>query len=158
MEIIPLIYKKSKPVKSLEEIKADAEEMKKLIDNGFSHGNYSIAFALSHSEVNADPFDFFVVAQKLIDDKVFKDRIIINPKITEKDEKTHISMPEACMSVPFRRPKKVKRYFKVKVEYQIEDNGKLKNKEEEIEGLKAQIFQHQICHNLGENIYFKKDN
>jgi peptide deformylase len=156
IELIKLHYKKSKPVKSYKEIEADAEEMKKLIDGGFSGGNYSVAFALSHCEVNNDPFDFFVVSQKLVDDKVFKDRVIINPKITGKDEKMLISMTEACMSVPFRRPKKVKRYFKVNVEYQIANGDKLKTKKEEAEGLKSQIFQHQIDHNESKNIYFKK--
>ena len=157
MELVKLHYKKSKPVKDYKEIEADAEEMKKLIDNGFSNGNYSVAFALSHCEVNdTDPFDFFVVSQNLVDDRVFTDRIIITPKIVEKDKKTLTPMLEACMLVPFRRPKKVKRYFKIKVKYQIVEKGKLKTKTEEVEGLKSQIFQHQCDHNEGKNIYFKK--
>jgi len=155
MEIVKLHYTKSKPVKSFSDIKAEAKEMEKLVDSEFRYGGYSEAFALSHSEVNANPFDFFVVNQKLITDKIFTDKVIINPKIISKD-KSKINMIEACMSVPFRKPKNVKRYLRIKVEYQVVDGkGLLKKKVEEIEGLKAHLFQHQIDHSLGKNIYFK---
>lgn len=156
LKIVKLQYKVANPVTSLEDLK-DVEEMKKLIDGGFSRGNYPTAFALSHCEVCEDPKNYFVVNQKLVDEKVFKSRVVVNPMILEKDEKVMVSLLEACMSVPFRRPKRVERYLKIKVKYQTIEGDKLSaDIVEEVDGVKSHIFQHQIEHNLGKNIYFNK--
>ncbi len=156
MKIIKLQFKVATPVTSLLDLK-DAEDIKKLIDGGFSRGNYSTAFALSHCEVCENPLNYFVVSQKLVDEKIFKSRVVVNPIILEYDEKLTVSLLEACMSVPFRRPKRMERYLKIKVKYQIIEGEKLSaDIVEEVDGVKAHIFQHQCDHNNGLNIYFDK--
>lgn len=71
-----------------------------------------------------------------------------------------IEMKEGCMSYPDRKPKNVQRIFKLKVRYwypvTILGFTFLWRKTEEVEGLKAQIFQHEIQHFEGENIYYPK--
>lgn len=62
---------------------------------------------------------------------------------------------EACMSFQHRKPKKVERFSTITVRYQIPKMmGGLKTIEEKIDGLKAHIFQHEIDHSSGKNIYF----
>lgn len=72
-----------------------------------------------------------------------------------------IPMQEGCMSFPLRKPKKIDRIFQVKVRYwyPVEFLGFkfLWRKTEVVEGLKAQIFQHEIQHFEAENIYHKKE-
>lgn len=112
----------------------------------------------------------------------FRSRFIINPRIvhipekalkqveqenpiTESFEKRAVSVPnkyrveEACMSFPHKKAKKVDRFYEVKVEYQIPAKGlmggmKLKTIRETVTGLKAHIFQHEIDHMQGKNIFY----
>lgn len=70
-----------------------------------------------------------------------------------------IPMQEGCMSFPDRKPKKIDRIFRVKVRYQYPVSFLgfkfLWWKTEVVEGLKAQIFQHEISHFEGENIFYE---
>lgn len=69
-----------------------------------------------------------------------------------------IPMKEGCMSFLFRKPKNVDRVYRVKVRYwyPVEFLGFkfLWRKTEWVEGLKAQILQHEIMHAEGKNIYY----
>jgi peptide deformylase len=101
----------------------------------------------------------------------FPAQAIFNPRIEqalptflveqEKDGKkkkvavSNIFHPEdACMSFPYRKPKKVERFLKIIVHYQIAKDGELVDVVEECEGLKAHIFQHEIDHHEGIDIHF----
>lgn len=72
-----------------------------------------------------------------------------------------MSCKEGCMSFPHRKPKNVDRVFKLKVAYSypvtILGFTFLWPKSEWVQGLKAQIFQHEIQHFEGENIYYQKE-
>lgn len=69
-----------------------------------------------------------------------------------------IDCDDACMSYPNRTKKKTKRYHTIKVRYQILRSFLgfkwLKTVEEEVEALKAHIFQHEIDHSFGIDMYF----
>jgi len=78
---------------------------------------------------------------------------VIQPRVRVGNVKRY---PEACMSFQHRNPKKVDRYAIIKVRYQIPKmlgNG-FKTIEEEIDGLKAHIFQHEIDHANRKNIFY----
>lgn len=66
-----------------------------------------------------------------------------------------IEVPDACMSFPLRKQKNTKRYYRLKVQYQVKGWFGLRTKTEWVEGLKSHIFQHEIDHANGLNIYFK---
>jgi peptide deformylase len=101
----------------------------------------------------------------------FEDQVVFNPEViealptflvdAEKDGKTkkvamsNIFRPvDACMSFPHRKPKKTDRFLKITVKYQVEIDGKLVDREESIEGLKAHIFQHEVDHHNGIDIHY----
>jgi peptide deformylase len=60
------------------------------------------------------------------------------------------------MSFPDKKDKLVKRYYRIKVKYQIVILGGLflKTKKEILEGLKAHVFQHEYDHAQGKNIFY----
>lgn len=66
---------------------------------------------------------------------------------------------EGCMSFVRRKPKIVNRAWRIKVRYQYPTKvmglQKMKTADEWCEGLKAQIFQHEIEHMDGKNIYYE---
>lgn len=182
MEIIKIHYRLSKPVQAYKEIKEEAERLKRFIVSGKFKGYYNKAFALPHSVVSETPFAFFVVAPEVMAEKMFKGQVIINPEVVEAKEffdvkgadlkdipaplkDTPIKIPnmvdyqEPCMCFPFRQPKKVRRYNKIKVRYQIPTMlGGLKTIEEELQGIASEIFQHDTDHINGKNIYFESEN
>lgn len=69
-----------------------------------------------------------------------------------------IDVPDACMSYQNRTKKNTKRYHTIKVRYQIMRSlfgfKYLKTVTEEVEALKAHIFQHEIDHSYGIDMYF----
>lgn len=69
-----------------------------------------------------------------------------------------IEVPDACMSYPDRTKKNTSRYHTIKVRYQIMRSlfgiKYLKTVTEEVEALKAHIFQHEIDHAYGMDMYF----
>ena len=60
---------------------------------------------------------------------------------------------EACLSFPMMSEKNTTRFFRIKVRYQIMQDGKVTTVEEWVEGLKAHIFQHEDDHFNAKNIY-----
>jgi peptide deformylase len=178
MEIIKVHYSVSKPVKNYNEIKDEAKTLVDFIDFGRFEGFYNKAYAIAHTQVSETPYAFFVVARECIIEKMFNSRVIINPEILEAptmkkiiagkreaEVPNAIEYDEPCMSFPFRKPKKLNRYDKIKVRYQIPINFwikkdwvlKLKTIEEEVSGIKSEIFQHEFDHCQGKNIYFESE-
>ena len=178
MKLIKLGYEPSKKVKRYSDIKKDVELMLPFVDKEHE-GQYTQAYAVSHCQVSEHPFAFFVVNTGLVkNDKIklkqmlFPHRVIINPEIIDEQETLDVELPgrdgkkevvkmkntyspdEACMSFPHRAPKHTKRYYKIKVRYQIPGLLGLKTIKEECDGLKAHIFQHETDHANGKNIFY----
>lgn len=69
-----------------------------------------------------------------------------------------IECDDACMSYPNRTKKKTKRYHTIRVRYQVLRSFLgfkwLKTVTEEVEALKSHIFQHEIDHSFGIDMYF----
>lgn len=112
---------------------------------------------------------------------LFKHRVIANPRIVEIPSHTvklidvenpatlekgkekakipnSMRLLEGCMSFPHKKAKNVERFYEVTVEYQIPVKtlgiNRLKTVRETVKGLKAHIFQHEIDHMQGKNIYY----
>lgn len=178
MEIIKVHYKVSKPVSSYKEIKEDADKLLRFVERGAFKGFYNKAYAIAHCQVSETPYAFFVVAQEVVNEKMFPSRIIVNPKILEAPLTKEVSAPnngggsisvanaieyqEPCLSFPFRTPKNVTRYDRIKVEYQVLlpfplfFSG-LKTVRAELSGIASEIFQHEFDHTQGKNIYFESE-
>lgn len=64
---------------------------------------------------------------------------------------------EACMSFPYRTGKYVKRYYRIKVAYDVVGIlGMRRHVKEWIEGVKAHIFQHEMEHQQAVNMVHGK--
>lgn len=98
-----------------------------------------------------DEMEFPISKTKKIEkeDGTFEVQVI--PEIKKADNTYRVS--EACMFFKHKAMKKVKRHFRIKVRYQTIANDKFEEREEWIEGFKAQIFQHEVGHAEGKNIY-----
>lgn len=186
MQIIKIHYKVSKPVSNYKEIKAEVNLMRRFIVRGDFKGFYNKAFVIAHKQVSETPMSFFVVSPDVMEEKMFKSDVIINPEILfsptykevtgdsqlysgksadGKDAKQHIvKMPngieyqEPCLSFPFRKPKRLMRYNEITVRYQIKTLFGLKTVDQDLDGLASQIFQHAFDHTQGKNIYFESEN
>ena len=111
------------------------------------------SIALHHSQVDPEPFNFFVIKRAVVKAKPNEIVVVVNPKILERSPEKDFVL-EGCISFPFRPDKRVKRNRRVKVSYQIpDDKGELVTKEEWVEGLMAYVFQHECQHSHGQNIY-----
>lgn len=77
-----------------------------------------------------------------------------------KEERSNLYTPsikEACMSFPLRDGKFMKRFYRIRVGYDIVGFfGQRKHVEEWIEGVKAHIFQHELEHAEAVDMYHKK--
>jgi len=98
-ELIKLHNKTSRNVKKWSEIAKTAKAMVKWLDdtNGEFKGQHNSAYAVHHTQVSEEPYNFFVVAEQMCqkpDEKkniteenyVFPARIIINPKVVKKEK------------------------------------------------------------------------
>jgi hypothetical protein len=86
----------------------------------------------------------------------------IHDRVPEKCTTPNIFEPkEGCMSFVHRKPKKVQRVYRITVRYwyprKILGVWILWRRTEKVEGLKSQIFQHEIQHFEGSNIYFSNE-
>lgn len=145
MRIILPNKKQSKTVTEInEKLKEEIEGIEKMLEkNDFLNGRKG--YAVAHCQVSTEPQRLFVCQPGLMPHTV-----VINPKIIEKTEP--FTAKEGCLSFPFRPFTSVKRYRKIKVEYQ---DRFLNNHTKEFEGIPSQIFQHEIQHFNGQNIYLK---
>jgi len=127
-----------------------------------SHKNfYFVAPVIVNAQILETPekIEANIPKRELVKDergKLTGTKIVVN-----KGEVTNlIDVPEACMSFVHRTQKNIKRYYRIKVKYQIPASflgiKYLKTKVEVVEGLKAHIFQHEIDHSQGKNMYYHK--
>lgn len=148
---------KSKKVLEFATIMQDAKAMNRLLCTYVDMGGKGPDqhYAIHHSQISSDPYNFFVVNPKMFGEKESDVMVVVNPEILEKDSSTKKKVREACMSFPLRRGIEVTRYDRIKVRYQVPTpNGKgMKQKEEYVEGFMAQIFQHEVQHAHGQHIY-----
>lgn len=156
-------------------IKRDVKAMHKALEHGqFQNGRTGVAIA--HAQVNTRPWAFFCVAARNDEKGQWDAFTVFNPEILETAGRGHRQKAELCLSFPSREKARVVRAEKVKVRYQtlvfttgqkdgdpvrtLQD-GKLVDGvpelsepvEEWLEGLPAQIFQHETEHIMGGHIY-----
>ena len=185
MQILQVHDIPAKKVEKLSDIEPEVYDFLAFLENnnGKFSGNFDTCYALSHAQVSRSPWSYFIVDKRwaagtalhdVPSDQIFPSQIIINPKILSHPEKVKKSINnrdvelknelyvvEACMSFPHRTQKKMLRYHTVKVEYQIPSKrwltGRpyLKTVRETVSGLRAHIFQHEIEHSLGKNMYYR---
>lgn len=155
MNIIAPHRNKSKPVVSARNISSEANKLRKLANGKFA-GTHALAYALHDSQVNLAPSNFFVLSD--IGARLFPDWLIINPKVIEKDNMTSYFVREGCMSFPFRKAHKIRRYSRIKVFFQTKGflGLTLKDHEYWINGIMAEIFQHETDHAHSRFIYDEK--
>lgn len=154
MEIIKIHYNKSRPVKDWNEIKAEAEALLKFMNDSKGVFAGREGMALHHSQVTESPWDFFVASPVLLEKKLMDRQIIINARIVDSDERK-LRMREGCMSFPHKQPKFVERWFNVKVEYETPKGNGLETVREKLTWPVSQMFQHEIDHAQGRNIYYE---
>lgn len=146
----------SKKVESFSQIKKLSERLQEMLEkNDFGiFQNNKTSFALHHSQIDADAFNFFVIKRDLVKAKPNEIVVIINPEIIDTYEGKKVISIEGCLSFPFRRDKEVKRYPHIKVRFQVpDDKEELIEKELEVRDFMAFIFQHEIEHGKGRHIY-----
>jgi peptide deformylase len=153
---------KSKVVESAEQIFKEAYEMQEKLNNDEFHLRKK-CFALHHAQVSTHPFNFFVINSNM--DGLSKNYlpgqmiVICNPKILEKDKESRIYMKEGCMSYPHKQDKTLLRCNRIYVSYDTlvpneqRNSLILEHKEEWLEDVNAQIFQHEVEHGHGISIY-----
>ena len=150
MEIIEPIYIPSHEVSNWHSIRDQAEELAKLVDA-------TNVFAIHHMQVSEKPLNFFVLKPEVLGPVIDElgSRFIINPVVVKLFPQFY-KMKEGCASFPHKAHKNVLRSPIVTVKYQIPDSkGELVEKTMEVQGLVAQIFQHEIDHGHGKNIYYE---
>lgn len=150
-----LSKKPAKHVENFDQIRVDAYRMLESLDRGIIIGNERVgAIALSHAQVSQEPFNFFVIDSSV--KQYFKYRIIINPKIVHQE--TIVPFEEGCMSFVNRPHFKTERFRYIDVEWQhASESSQIhpRTKRERLEDFPAMIFQHEIDHSMGTNIYEK---
>lgn len=157
MEIIQPAHKiHANKVKNWRQIKKEALVLRDFIQNGKFKGDYSQAYAISHAQVSDKPMWYFVLNESIEDGwlkKQFGSWCIVNAEIIKFGDPC--SFEEACMSFPFRKPKRINRFNDIIVKYKVPYMGILWSKKKQFKELPAFIIQHEQSHNVGENIYGK---
>ena len=121
--------------KDIKRIKKDSEEMYKLCHTPI--GLFRGGFAVAHCQItDKKPLRFFVM---------FNGQTIINPEITihTKVKQAH---NEGCLSYSDRKETVTMRWNKCLVKFQILVDDKFVEKEKELKGIEAKVFQHEIDH------------
>lgn len=164
MIIEKLTEKKSRLVKDsdVEKVYKLSEEMLKLMKK--PHGIYDIFYAISHVQVErSDPMRFFVLNNMMEDSKRVKGIVVINPVMT-RHSNMKCESKEGCMSFSNIPMTTVERWTKCEVEYsplefrEDKENKRMvpligKRQTINLSGRLAKIFQHEIDHLNGKNIY-----
>jgi len=131
-------------ISELEEVSAAALDMKELCNKPC--GRYPSAYAIAHCQVEHEkPLRFFIEKDG---------NVVINPRILKKEERGWHR--EGCYSFGLREMSKVSRWKKITVEYRTLKDGLSEIKKEELEDMRAYIFQHEIDHMNGISIYTQR--
>jgi peptide deformylase len=126
------------------EIDQNYPDLKTLISDMFETMYQSDGMGLAAPQIGKSIRIFVVDATTLADeDPALKDfkRAFINPKIQLLGEET-LTMNEGCLSLPKIR-EDVDRHNRIRITYRDEDWNYI---EEEYEGLKARVIQHEYDH------------
>jgi peptide deformylase len=152
MKVIAPHRVNSIPVGFYSQIKEEVEKIVEIV-NGKFEGIHTSCLGLHASQLFPKPYNYFVLSDE--GKKYLGERVIINPKIVEKDKSTKYQAKEGCMSYPFRPFTKLTRYGTIKVEYdtKVFIGDSLKKHKKELKGLAAEIFQHEVDHANGKYIY-----
>lgn len=160
--LIPPHLKPGQKVEINDDFIKEAKEILEGIQRGdfaTPGGKYNNCFAMAQPQISNRPLRYFVI-NPVTASIVAKDLgglVIINPRIISKDKSSKMSSKEACMSYPFRPEKKVKRYAKITITYDVIDdlkNPKVKTIDSrEISGLTAIVCQHELEHLNGKSIF-----
>lgn len=128
----PILRMKAKPITEIDnELRKTIDDMIETMQEGEGIGLAAPQVALSKS--------FFVIDNSLIEEGGVPEAIV-NPEILSSDGEVVIE--EGCLSIPGIR-EEVKRPEFIRVKYQdVQGNSH----EEELDGLKARVFQHEIDH------------
>jgi len=122
-----------------------------MVQQEFS-GENEKAIALAHAQVSEDSFAFFVVRPDVAE-SVGMPTMVINASIVTKEAPCESF--EGCMSFPHRKQRRVPRYAEIEVIYETpNERGKLEPRREKYAGLLAIMFQHEVQHAMGKNIFY----
>lgn len=125
-----------------EELLADIALMRQMLkDQNFE--NNQKGFAIAHCQVSENPLTLFVVEKSIM-----KNDVIVNPELIGAGGRYMAT--EGCLSFPNLPMTKVRRYKEMVVRYETPDGQQI---QETLTGVKAQIFQHEMEHFEGTNIY-----
>lgn len=113
------------------------------------NGDWKRGAAVAHTQFERNnPLAFFVDVEG---------NVYVNPTILWHDFKP-VPHSEGCLSFPYNGECTVARYKKVKVRYEkFASGGRLVQVEEILSGLKSKMFQHEIDHLKGKNIFSPKE-
>ena len=133
----PVLRKRAK------EIKFGSDEVKRLAEDMFETMHAASGIGLAAPQIGKDIRMFIVDASALEDEPDLADfkKVFINAEIIEEDE-DHEDMEEGCLSIPNIR-EKVGRPSSIRIKY-FDENWKAHD--EEYEGMKARIIQHEYDH------------
>ena len=144
-----VVYKEN-----LHRVLDEAKEMMRLIDTKDFEGHYKDAMALAHCQVFRTPLSFFVVNKEAA--KTLGGRVIVNPHVKGLFGQ-NVKMLEACMSFPYHKPAKLERCKGAVVEYELPFLGRfLRKKRIAVEGVLAEMFQHECEHFVGMSPYHRE--
>lgn len=147
------------PVHSWNQIKADAEAMSRMIEIGNFAGQHKEAIGLAHCQFSDSPLRFFVLHKRYAEEFGLP-VVVVNPLITRKGGEVRWSQ-EGCMSFPTRSVTQVRRYDDIDVDYTVFKGTFFFKRPVRVKGrrfrdLAAFVFQHEIDHMNGINIYGQK--
>ena len=149
--------------KKIEKVALDISMLAKNAENEGLFGN---VYAVAHAQIIKKPLAFFIInAGNVRIWESFKGfvneygPIIMNPRIT-RHSKDKMGMEEGCLSFPGKEMIMVKRWYKIEVEFEYltfsektEKVNGIKTGDAKLKGFYAQLFQHEIDHINGINIY-----
>lgn len=154
--------------KDFKKIEKVAFDMTMLAFNAEKENLFGNVFAVAHAQIVKKPLAFFILNAKnpkitaQFGDFIQKyGPIIINPKIVPgKHSGTKQDMWEGSLSFPGKEMIEVRRYYKITVAFHYLTFSKttskvsgIKKAEESFKGFCSQLFQHEIDHTNGINIY-----
>lgn len=127
-----------------EELLAEIALMRKMLKDQKFENNQK-GFAIAHCQISENPVQLFVIHQS-----ISKNDVVVNPELIGAGGRYMAT--EGCLSFPYSPMTKVRRYKEIIVRYETPDGQQI---QETLTGVKAQIFQHEMDHFEGTNIYNK---
>lgn len=139
MALLPII-KIGHPTlrKVVEPVEIFNDQLRELVENMIETMRVNEGIGLAAPQVNVKK-RFFVIDNRLIDEEM-EAQVYINPEIISQEG--NVLLDEGCLSIPGIRAE-VNRPDTIKVRYQTIEG---KEVTEELKGLFARVFQHELDH------------